>query len=158
VRGRIAVLLTELLPAARVKVPLCSRSKDEVLRELVELLGGTGAVSDVDRVLDAVRDRERELPTAIGSGVAIPHGKADEVGELAVAAGVAETPVDYDAPDGCPVSVFFLVVGPESAAGPHLKALSGIARLVRQVELRERLASARTVDEFLATVAEAEGA
>jgi PTS system nitrogen regulatory IIA component len=64
--------------------------------------------------------------------------------------------VDFDALDGRPVTLVFLLVGPESAAGAHVKALSRISRLVRRDALRERLAAARTPDDFLAVLAEAE--
>ena len=81
-----------------------------------------------DELLRAVREREAVLSTGIGNGVAIPHGKSSVIPELRMAAGTAEPPVDFDALDGQPVQLLFLLVGPESAAGPHIKALSRIAR------------------------------
>jgi len=150
------VLLSELLTPERVRVALEARTKDGVIEELVGVLRDTGAVGDAEGVLRAVRQREEVLSTGVGSGVAIPHGKSDGVAELAMAAGVAASPIDFDALDGQPVSLFFLLVGPESAAGPHVKALSRIARLVRRDDFRERLASAATPEEFMAVLAEAE--
>jgi mannitol/fructose-specific phosphotransferase system IIA component (Ntr-type) len=150
------VLLSELLTPARVRVALEARTKDGVIEELVGVLRDTGAVDDADGVLRAVRQREEVLSTGIGSGVAIPHGKSDGVDGLAMAAGVAVPPIDFDALDGQPVSLFFLLVGPESAAGPHVKTLSRIARLVRRDDFRERLAAAASAEEFLAVLAEAE--
>ena len=150
------MLLTELLTPDRIQVPLRGASKDELLQELVEVLRRGGALSDADDVLRAVRAREEVLSTGIGSGVAIPHGKSDAVPELVMAAGVAPRPVDFDALDGNPVTLLFLLVGPESAAGAHVKALSRISRLVRRDELRERLGAARSADDFLAVLAEAE--
>jgi mannitol/fructose-specific phosphotransferase system IIA component (Ntr-type) len=149
------VLLTELLDAGRVRVPLRAASKEAVLEELVQVLAGQGMVRDVPAVLAAVRKREGELSTAIGGGVAIPHGKVDGV-ELVMAAGVAPRGLDFDALDGQPVRIFFLLVGPESAAGAHVKALSRISRLVRSDELRQRLAAAASAEEFMAVVREAE--
>lgn len=152
------MLLTELLTPERVKVPLAARTKDAVLEELVGVLGAEGAVADPAAVLRAVHQREAVLSTGIGGGVAIPHGKAEGVEGLAMAAGVAAEPLDFAALDGQPVRLFFLLVGPESAAGLHVKALSRISRLVRRDDLRERLASATTPAEFMAVVAEAESA
>jgi len=157
-RGRSIVLLTELLAAERIRVPLAARTKEAALEELVGVLHATGAVADPQAVLRAVRQRESELSTAIGGGVAVPHGKAEGVAGFTMAAGVAVDPVDFDAPDGQPVRLFFLLVGPESAKGAHVKALSRIARLVRGEELRQRLIGARDADEFMAVVAEAEAA
>lgn len=151
------MLLTELLSAERVRVPLAARTKDAALEELVGVLHQSGAVADPQAVLRAVRQREEQLSTGIGGGVAIPHGKADGVRGLAMAAGVSAEPVDFSALDGQPVRLFFLLVGPESAAGAHVKALSRIARLVRG-EIRARLLQAPSPEAFMDVVAQAEAA
>jgi fructose-specific phosphotransferase system IIA component len=150
------VLLTELLSVERIKIPLVGQTKDELLRELVDVCTAAERIEDHDDVLRAVREREAVLSTGIGHGVAIPHGKSSAVAGLRMAAGRAAEPVDFDALDGQPVSLFFLLVGPESAAGPHIKALSRISRLVRRDEVRERLVGARDAEEFLAALREAE--
>lgn len=150
------VLLSQLLTPERIKIPLVSRTKDELLRELVELVGRSGAVSDLDDVLRAVREREEVLSTGIGSGIAIPHGRSASVPELVLVAGVAQQPVDFDALDGQPVWLFFLLVGPEAAAGQHVKVLSRIARLVRRDAFREQLLQAAGPAEFYARLQEAE--
>ena len=150
------MLLTELLTADRIRVPLLGTSKDELLEELVDVLFRAGAVGDVREVLRAVRAREEVLSTGIGSGVAIPHGKSDAAPQLVMAAGVAPEPVDFDALDGRPVNLVFLLVGPEAAAGAHVKALSRISRMVRRDALRERLGAARTAGDFMAVLDEAE--
>lgn len=150
------MLLSELLTPERVRVALEARTKDGVIEELVGVLRDTGAVDDADGVVRAVRQREEVLSTGIGSGVAIPHGKSEGVAGLAMAAGVAPSPIDFDALDGQPVSLFFLLVGSDATAGSHVKTLSRIARLVRRDDFRERLASASSAEEFLAVLAEAE--
>ena len=150
------MLLSELLTPDQIRVPLRGTTKEELLRELVDVLHRSGAVSDPAVVLEAVMERERVLSTGIGSGVAIPHGKSNRVAKLAVAAGVTAQPVDFEALDGRPVNLFFLLVGPESAAGQHVKALSRISRLVRRDTLREELVGAGTAERFLALVARAE--
>lgn len=150
------MLLTELLSIERIKIPLESRNKDDLLRELVDVIGGPADAADREDVLRAVREREAVLSTGIGHGVAIPHGKSSAVDGLQMAAGRSAAPVDFDALDGQPVSLFFLLVGPESAAGPHIKALSRISRLVRKDEVRAKLVAARTPEEFLQALQEAE--
>jgi mannitol/fructose-specific phosphotransferase system IIA component (Ntr-type) len=152
------VLLTELLAADRIRVPLAAQTKEAVLEELVGVLHASGAVADADAVLRAVRQREAQLSTGIGGGVGIPHGKAEGVEGLTMAAGVSARPLDFEALDGQPVRLFFLLVGPESAAGAHVKALSRISRLVRGEALRRRLLDAASAEEFMAVVAEAEAA
>ena len=146
------MLLAELLDARRVKVPLASRSKDEVLRELVQLAAAGLDPAAADAILAAVRDREQLLSTGIGSGVAIPHGTTAHVDQIIMAAGVARTPIDFDALDGKPVELFFLLVGPESAAGAHVKALSRISRLLRREGLRRDLRAAESGTAFVEIV------
>lgn len=152
------VLLSDLLAVARVKVPLSATNKEDVLEELVELLVDDHCADDPAEVLRVVRDREAILSTGIGSGVAIPHGKTPVCSGLSIAAGVTPEPVDFQALDGEPVRLVFLLVGPETAAGAHIKALSRISRLVRQPELRQRLLEADDAAEFLRVLSEAERA
>jgi mannitol/fructose-specific phosphotransferase system IIA component (Ntr-type) len=144
--------LSELLQGSRIKVPLGGATKDDLLRELVDLVAPPADAAARDAILAAVREREQLLSTGIGSGVAIPHGKTPVVDELVLAAGVAARPVDFDALDGQPVEVFFLLVGPESASGAHIKVLSRISRLLRREQLRNSLRAAKSSDEFLDVV------
>lgn len=150
------VLLSDLLSSMRVRVPLEATTKEEILRELVDVLAEDQAIGDRQDVLRVVREREKVLSTGIGHGVALPHGKSDACPDLSIAAGVTRVPIDFDALDQEPVQLIFLLVGPESAAGPHIKALSRISRLVRQPELRQRLKEARDSQAFLDVLREAE--
>ena len=97
------------------------------------------------------------LSTGVGHGVAIPHGRSGQVGHLLVSAGVVPTAIEYGSLDGLPVRLLFLLVGPESEAGLHVKALSRITRLVRQPLVRERLLATTSGDEFHRVLREAEG-
>lgn len=150
------MLLSELLTPDRIRIPLRSTTKDDLLGELVWVVAEAAGVRDAEDVLRAVREREEVLSTGIGNGVAIPHGKSAAVPELILAAGVTEQGVDFEALDGQPVRLFFLLVGPESAAGQHVKALSRISRLLRRDSFRTRLIAARSSEDFLSIIAEAE--
>src|SRR5439155_20165948 len=108
--------------------------------------------------LAAILERERQFPTGIGYGVALPHGKTPVLANLVVAAGTTRHAVPYETIDGQPVRLFFLLAGPESFAGAHVKAISRISRLVRREGLRARLLEARTPEEFYRTLCEAEEA
>ncbi|MEP6692024.1 MAG: PTS sugar transporter subunit IIA [Gemmatimonadaceae bacterium] len=152
------MLLSELLSADLVKIPLDGRTKADVLRELVGLVVATHPGLDADAVLASVLQREAELSTGIGGGVAVPHGRTPLVDDLLIAAGVSAAPVEYEALDAAPVRLFFLLVSPESAAGLHVKALSRISRVLRRDALRERLLASASVAAFLAIVSEAEAA
>jgi mannitol/fructose-specific phosphotransferase system IIA component (Ntr-type) len=150
------LLLTDLLTVERIKIPLQSRSKDDILRELVQVIRDQNGFPDGDDILRAVRERESVLSTGIGNGVAIPHGKSSVIPDLIMAAGCTPEPIDFDSLDGAPVSLFFLLVGPETAAGPHIKALSRISRLVRRDDARERLQKSKSAEDFFRALQEAE--
>jgi mannitol/fructose-specific phosphotransferase system IIA component (Ntr-type) len=141
------VLLTELLSPDQVVIPVSARDKTgviaELTRHLTDRLGGNYA-----EVLTAVREREAGGSTGIGFGVAIPHARSRGVSKLSLVCGVSPSPVAYDAIDGDPVRLFFLIVGPEGSAGQHVKVLSRIAVLVRQESVRQQLCEAATPDEF----------
>jgi fructose-specific phosphotransferase system IIA component len=150
------LLLTDLLTPERIRIPLRARSKDDILRELVRIVSDNDRADDAAEILRAVREREAVLSTGIGNGVAVPHGKSAAIPDLRIAAGRADQPVDFDALDGQPVTLFFLLVGPESAAGPHIKALSRISRLVRKDSVRQQLLAAHTPQEFFEAMKAAE--
>ncbi len=146
------MLLSELLSLNRVLVPLRSRTKADVIHELVSLVADGRRPGEADAILSSVRERERVLSTGIGDGVAIPHGKTTFIDQLVLAAGVTPSPIDFDALDGKPVQLFFLLVGPESASSAHVKALSRISRLLRRDQLRASLIAATDSDEFLRVI------
>jgi nitrogen PTS system EIIA component len=136
-------------------MPIVSRDKKSVIAELTRHLTQRSGGS-FDEVLEAVEEREAVLSTGIGFGVAIPHARSPAVRELSLVCGVSQTPVPFDSIDGEPVRLFFLIVGPESSAGQHVKVLSRIARLVRRENLRKRLCEADTPDEFYSVLLDAE--
>ena len=120
-------------------------SKEDVIRELVQLLvnGGSIKEKDVHKLVQILLKRESLGSTGIGQGVAIPHGKSDGVTKLVAAFGVSRSGVNFDSLDGEPVSLFFLLVAPEDSAGPHLKALARISRLLKDKHFRDSLRSAK---------------
>lgn len=149
------MLLSQLLAPDRVRVPLTARDKSGILRELAALLVATSGGDETD-VLHAVREREESQSTGFGYEVAIPHGRSPTLPAFAVVAGVSPVPIDYGALDGQPVRLFFLVAGPESAAGQQVRALARIARLVRRDSVRDRLIRAATPADFCEIVRECE--
>ncbi|MFN8652924.1 MAG: PTS sugar transporter subunit IIA [Gemmatimonadales bacterium] len=149
------LLLTELLTPDRIRVPIRASDKPGVLRELTHLLAERAQV-DPAPLLSAVLEREAVLSTGIGHGIAIPHAKVAAVSDLSLVCGSHPGGVDFEALDGAPVRLFFLLIGPESAAGQHVKALSRIARLVRRESVREALMRAATPAEFNQLLVEAE--
>jgi len=119
--------------------------KEEVIQELVQLLVNAGSIKerDVPKLVQILLKRESLGSTGIGQGVAIPHGKCDCVKELVAAFGVSKAGVNFDSLDGEPVHLFFLLIAPEDSAGPHLKALARISRLLKDKHFRDSLKAAR---------------
>lgn len=149
-------MLSDLLIPERVKVPLASQSKHDVLRELVELAMPAAGAAARETIVGVVLEREKLLSTGIGSGIAIPHGRTTQVGAVVLAAGRTAHPLDFDSLDGKPVSVFFLLLGPPNAAGAHVRALGRISRLLRHEVVRDQLTRAATADAFLEHLVDAE--
>lgn len=119
--------------------------KEDILKELVQLLVQAEAIKDrdVSKLLQTLLKRESLGSTGIGQGVAIPHGKSDCVAKLVAAFGVSRAGVNFDSLDGEPVHLFFLLVAPEDSAGPHLKALARISRLLKDKHFRDTLLASR---------------
>lgn len=104
--------LSELLTPERIRIPLLAKTKDEVLRELVSILPGIAGSEEREGILEAVLEREGRMSTGIGQGVAIPHGKTASVPGMEMAFGIASRPIDFEALDGDPVGIFFLLLSP----------------------------------------------
>src|SRR5918993_5496584 len=136
--------LTEILKPQNIKVPLEAKVKTEAIGELVQLLAANGELTDPKKVLDAVLDREATRTTGIGNGLAIPHGKCTGTADLVMAIGKAGTPIDFQAIDGRPVTLIWLLTSPPDKTGPHIHALARISRLMTIDKFRQALNGAQT--------------
>ena len=142
------MLITDILDKRSIELDLQATEKDEVLGELVELLAKVKPIGDKKVILKALVDRENLGSTGIGQGIAIPHGKTDKVTELMAFLGISKKGVNFEALDGEPVYIFFLLIAPKESAGPHLKALARISRLLRDSYLCQLIRRARTPEEI----------
>lgn len=115
--------------------------KEEVIRGLLDALVNAGEIEKRHRnkLMDALMAREALGSTAIGQGIAIPHAKSDCIDKLVAAFGVSKKGVDFDSLDGEPAYIFFLLLAPQDSAGPHLKALARISRLLKDKYFRDNL-------------------
>ncbi|HSA31308.1 MAG TPA: PTS sugar transporter subunit IIA [Candidatus Omnitrophota bacterium] len=144
--------IKDFLCEEAVTADLKSTEKKDVIQELVDLLVKAGAVEKKIRskLIEVLLAREALGSTAIGQGIAIPHGKCEHVTELTAALGVSKAGVDFDSLDGEPAHIFFLLVAPIDSAGPHLKALARISRLLKDKYFRDSLQSAQDAKGILA--------
>jgi len=140
--------LTEILKPQNIKVPLEASTKAEAIGALVSLLADNGELTDSRKVLEAVLERESTRTTGIGNGLAIPHGKCTGTDHLVMAIGRPLTPVDFQAIDGRPVSLIWLLASPPDKTGPHIHALARISRLMTIDKFRHALAEAKSSQEI----------
>lgn len=148
--------LADLIRPEGIRIGLAARDKEGVIDELVDLLCRAEKVSDRAAVARAVREREALMSTGIGQGIGIPHAKTNAVDRLVAVFGLAPDGVDFQALDGKPVHLFFLLVAPEDQSGPHVKALARISRLLKHAHFRDALAAARTPEEAAQVIREEE--
>ncbi len=139
--------ITELLDKKGIKVGIQATEKEPCLEELVDVLVEVKDIGDKKSIVTALVERENLGSTGIGQGIAIPHGKTDRVKELVAVLGISQKGVNFEALDGEPVYIFFLLVAPKETAGPHLKALAQISRLLRDAYFCELLRRCKTPDE-----------
>lgn len=139
--------LSEILKPQNIKVPLVAKTKAEAIAELVQVLADSGELTDAKKVLDAVMEREATRTTGIGNGLAIPHGKCNGTANLVMAIGKAATPIDFQAIDGRPVSIIWMLASPPDKTGPHIHALARISRLMTLDKFRHSLMAAKTAQE-----------
>ncbi len=148
--------LTEILKPQNIKVPLVSTVKAEAIGELVQLLAANGEVTDARKVLDAVLERETTRTTGIGNGLAIPHGKCTGTDHLVMAIGRPQTPIDFQAIDGRPVNLIWLLTSPPDKTGPHIHALARISRLMTIDRFRQALIAAKSPQEIYDAIVQQE--
>ena len=146
--------ILDFLSPEAIKMSLESKSKKDVIKELVDLLFATGKVKDKKKMVQTLMEREELGSTGIGQGIAIPHGKSDTVTDLAAAFGLSTEGIGFESLDGEPVNIFFLLVAPENSAGIHLKALARISRLMKDQTFRKRLMEANSSEEIYALFSE----
>lgn len=130
----------EILADGCAAVGVPAEDKDQALAAAVRLLASCRSVADEERLLGEVRAREALASTGIGEGVAVPHALCEAVGETAMSVVRLERPIPFDAIDGEPVDLVFLMAGPRGDTGVHLRLLSKLARLLHDPSFR---ASAR---------------
>lgn len=150
--------LTDILKPQNIKVPLESKAKNEAIGELVNLLAENKEITDAKSVLTSVLDREATRTTGIGNGLAIPHGKCPGTKDLVMAIGKPATPIDFQAIDGRPVTLIWLLASPPDKTSSHIHALARISRLMTIDKFRQALAQANTSQEIFDIISKQESA
>ncbi|TYP94936.1 PTS system, fructose-specific IIA component [Fodinibius salinus] len=138
-----------LLDSQTVFPALHAKDKAEILDKLISSLQNNVSNGEVEKIREAVMERENIMSTGVGKGLAIPHGKAPGIQETYAAFAMLDEPVDYESIDDEPVNMVFLLVGPQSSNSLHIKLLSRISRLMNNSSFREQLRGCSSADEII---------
>ena len=147
---------TEILKRDFILDELEARNQHDVLAELVGVFAKGGVRFDPEAMLQVLLERERLGSTGIGEGIAIPHGKLQGLDEILLSFGRSSEGIDFDAMDGKPVHLFFLLMAPENSAGLHLKILAKISRMLKDPALRNNLLRAKSKEKIWRIIEEQE--
>lgn len=148
--------ITDLLDKRSVLLDGVPKTKNEALDQIVELMDRSGKIRDLEAYRKQVYLREEESTTGIGEGIAIPHGKCDAVERPGLAAMVVRDGVDFDALDGEPVTLMFLIAAPNTEDNVHLDVLSKLSVLMMDEDFSRSLREAKSVEEFLSIIDKAD--
>lgn len=141
--------ISSILEEDFIAIRIPADSKEDALNTMIDMLGKSPKVLDLERVRAAILEREKLMSTGVGHGFAIPHGKTDALEDIIAAFAITEQPIDFQALDNQPVQLIFMLVGKETHVGTHLKLLSRISRLMNNDTFRKELLSANSPKEVL---------
>ncbi len=144
--------LTDLVAPNAIIPALKVNNKKQALQGLAARAAELTGQSE-RAILEILQQREKLGSTAVGNGVAIPHGKLAKLSRLFGLFARLDRPIDYEALDGQPVDLVFLLLAPEAAGADHLKALARVARLLRDPEVARKLRESRDADALYAVLA-----
>ena len=148
--------IIDLLDRKSIRLDGTASDKNDALDQMVELMAASGKINDVDRYREGVYAREEESTTGIGDGIAIPHCKSDAVSRPGLAAMVVPAGVGFDALDGQPVNLIFLIAAPDTEDNVHLDVLSKLSMLLMDEAFTAGLQNANSVYAFLQVIDAAE--
>jgi PTS system nitrogen regulatory IIA component len=146
--------ISEILNKNLLIPNLQSKNKKGVLEELAGVLVAQRKLPDLESVVEVLLDREKLGSTGIGDGIAIPHGKIRDLGEVVASFGRSREGVEFESIDQKPTHLFFLLLAPENSAGIHLKALARISRLLKDPNFRKRLMEAEDEEGLFQIISE----
>lgn len=141
--------LVDLIEKNVVKIPMSAQSKPEAIEEMIQVLIDAKKITDANAVRQAILKREDLGSTGLENGIAVPHAKCAEVTQLIMAVGISPKGIDFEAMDGNPSHLFFLILAPPDQSGPHIEALAEIAKITRSKSFYKLLTTATDAQEVV---------
>ena len=148
--------ITDLLKKEGIAIAADAADREAAIDKLIELHSKVGNLSDAGEFKKAILAREEKGSTAIGMGIAVPHGKSAAVSNAGVTAMTVPAGIDYKSLDGNPSNLFFMIAAPDTAADTHLEVLSKLMTLLMDQSFAKKLLEAQSADEFLNIIDEKE--
>jgi len=148
--------ITDLLSEKSIELNVKAKDKNDIINKMTELMLKTGRITDLNEYKELVIKREEEGSTGVGEGIAIPHGKGNCVTEPGLVAMVVPEGVEYNALDGKPVNLLFMIAAPDTNSNVHLDVLSRLSTMLMDTDFKNKLISAKSKKEFLEIINEAE--
>ena len=148
--------ITDLLSEKAIELNVKAKDKNDIINKIAELMLKTGRITDVNEYKELVFKREEEGSTGVGEGIAIPHGKGNCVTEPGLVAMVVPEGVEYNALDGKPVNLLFMIAAPDTNSNVHLDVLSRLSTMLMDADFKNKLISAKSKKEFLEIINETE--
>ena len=148
--------ISDLLKPAAVISSLKAQGKKHLLQELAARASHLTRLPE-RKIFETLMERERLGTTGVGQGIAIPHGRLADIGEIVGVFARLETPIDFDAVDNQPVDLVFMLLAPEGAGADHLKALARVSRLLRNQAATEKLRAAKSAEALYAILTDTTG-
>lgn len=146
------MVLGDIFSPDLVKIGLEGEDKDEVFEELIELYVTKHPASSRSAILSAVKTREAKLSTGIKTGIAIPHGQTDQIQQVTGIIGISRGGIDYDALDGKPVQVVFMILNSLDSCALHLRVLKRLALLIEDPSFYRSLIALKDPDSVCQTI------
>lgn len=153
---RTAGKVASLLRADCINLNVQAQTKNAALREVAEMLKQARCVSDFEAFFSEILERERVSNTALGHDVAIPHTRTELCSQIVIAVGRSTAGIDFEAKDGQPVRLIFLIGTPKPMVTEYLRVVGNLARLLRQDSLRQALLEAPDAATFIRLIDQSE--
>lgn len=149
-------MVADLLSEESISLNMSATSKEEAIRELAELLVSTDRTLDKELLVKSVMEREKRMSTGLGKGVAVPRCRIDGLKKIRCSFGIKHGGIQFDALDGLPVEIFFMVAAPRKTNDTYTRILSRLYMVLNQETFRSNLLKAQSARKVFSLVSEEE--
>ena len=140
--------ICDLISPDKILNGISVNSKNEIINNLVDLFKDDSRVIDIEKLRESVHEREKIMSTGIGKGFAMPHAKTKSTKDMLLVFAKLNQPIDFEALDGEPVDILFLLIAKDTQVSQHIKLLSRISRMINEEDFRDKILNAEGADQL----------